>query len=493
MEEEANLLESIQINLTYLSRQEREKPDLVIAKLFEASSLPLLRKDLWNYLKAATSAQAWTLMDQPWDATFLQEQLGKLIEAFWLMLQRKEELDGEVHPTKFTYESIERFNDERIMRIEYDHLLATYSGHIRLLRQRELDNPYHVIKGFFQVQSLKGWKSMLADWTEYALRRASMLEETENNDLLIHYEQLERLLEVAYFLHGLHSKSCKSEADAKLAVKGKSYMANESDKRSSICSIIRFIAEVVQPEKIFLLNSLDFRNEGCPEFIELMVIIQTSNQKSFANFEPLVEFALLCSKDVSCSLHKADNVQRALLDGHIFYSLNCKPENLVYDDGSPDFVPTPKELYPKIIEESSKDFQSNYSRAVDFYIGATHYFKIGNKSLVPFMLHQAVELTYRAILQSLTGKEIRTHSLKAQIRHTRRCTPSLTNIFPRNTDKEKRLVHLLDEAYLHARYENNFHIEDAIIDILLNRVHRLQELARQEFEAKMQVFEGLSG
>ncbi|NEM99451.1 HEPN domain-containing protein [Pontibacter sp. BT327] len=36
------------------------------------------------------------------------------------------------------------------------------------------------------------------------------------------------------------------------------------------------------------------------------------------------------------------------------------------------------------------------------------------------MLHQAAEFAYRAILLSLTRKEVRTHSIKALIRHSRR-------------------------------------------------------------------------
>lgn len=45
-----------------------------------------------------------------------------------------------------------------------------------------------VLKDFFNKQSLDEWR--ISEWTEYALCATSVMQETENYNLLQHYEQL---------------------------------------------------------------------------------------------------------------------------------------------------------------------------------------------------------------------------------------------------------------------------------------------------------------
>lgn len=85
------------------------------------------------------------------------------------------------------------------MSLERYRLEDDYGTDIQCLRQRELAYPMLVLKDFFDTQSLDEWKDLLSEWTEYALCATSLLQDTENYDLLLHYEQLERLLEVAHY------------------------------------------------------------------------------------------------------------------------------------------------------------------------------------------------------------------------------------------------------------------------------------------------------
>lgn len=74
-------------------------------------------------------------------------------------------------------------------------------------------------------------------------------------------------------------------------------------------------------------------------------------------------------------------------------------------------------------------------------------------AVAAFLLHQVAEMTHCATLFSLMEKEIRTHSIKALINHSRRWAPQLYNVFPLSTPEERQLVHILEEAYLKARSE----------------------------------------
>ncbi|MBB6611539.1 hypothetical protein H7F15_10870 [Pontibacter sp. Tf4] len=198
-------MESVKTNLEdviiHLSEEERQEPVTVILELFSMSTIDYWRIDLWQYLKAATTKLGWPMMRQPGDAVSLQKMLEKLMESCWLILLKKEASDGEVELPVFTPYSKEWWEEERQKRQEHRTNQKIYGGNIRLLRNRELDNPCLVLKAFFETMPLARWKNLLSDWTEYALRRTSMLEETENYDLLVHYEQLVKLLEVAWILN----------------------------------------------------------------------------------------------------------------------------------------------------------------------------------------------------------------------------------------------------------------------------------------------------
>ncbi len=185
--------------INHLSEAEQKEPAKVILELFDYCSLRHLRIYLWRYLKASASEMGWHRMRQPLDAVVLQKRLEKLMEASWLLLREKEARDGEVEVPCFAPGTAEWMEDDRQMNLEYRSIEKEYGASIQRLRQRELNYPVLVLKDFFNTLSLEDWKGLLSEWTEYSLCSTSLLQETENYDLLLHYEQLERLLEVAYY------------------------------------------------------------------------------------------------------------------------------------------------------------------------------------------------------------------------------------------------------------------------------------------------------
>ncbi|AKD02107.1 hypothetical protein POKO110462_17125 [Pontibacter korlensis] len=190
---------NLESRINHLSEEEQKEPVKVIYELFDYSSLYHLRIYLWRYLKATASPIGWHQMRQPLDAVVLQQRLEKLMEGCWLLLQEKEARDGEVNIPYFSPGTAEWMEDDRHMHLEYDDIELEYGASIQRLRQRELNYPVLVLKNFFNTLPLEGWKSLFNEWTEYALSSTSLFQDTENYDLLLHYEQLERLLEVAYY------------------------------------------------------------------------------------------------------------------------------------------------------------------------------------------------------------------------------------------------------------------------------------------------------
>lgn len=148
--------------------------------------------------------------------------------------------------------------------------------------------------------------------------------------------------------------------------------------------------------------------------------------------------------------------------------------NIVYNNSNTEYqVPTLlaiNEMKQKIKEGFLHDIQ----KAVDFREAAELLKENKSSSIVPFFLHQAVELTYRSILKHLEGYDKKTHSLKALRKYIRRSAPQLCSIFSESNDDEKQINKLLEDAYINARYENDFNIENEILSNIFDKATCLQ-------------------
>lgn len=249
--------------------------------------------------------------------------------------------------------------------------------------------------------------------------------------------------------------------------------------------IIAFLAETVQPEKIFLLNHPALDGAGATGYVDLLVVVPCRSHILFAEHQGLVEFSNLRSHQVVCSLHRSDAVRAALAQGHIHYSLSCTPDRLVYDNGGSPLPVTPMLLLQALREQATLKFEVGYGNALAFYGSAQ---SCDHANIGMFMLHQAAEMTYRAILLSLMDKQLHTHSIKALIKHSRRCSPQFNSVFPRDTPAEKQLVHQLEEAYLKARYEPGYSVSPEARELLFGRVGKLLGVTRQVFDGKVKSF-----
>ncbi|MDB5222819.1 MAG: hypothetical protein JWN83_1486 [Chitinophagaceae bacterium] len=244
--------------------------------------------------------------------------------------------------------------------------------------------------------------------------------------------------------------------------------------------IIQFIAATVSPEKIFLISHAKEK-----DFFDLLIVIPDISQTAFSDFEQVIAAGCISHSNIHFSLHQSGHINKQIEEGHIFYSLVCTRENLVYDDGMQPLLTTgPGKLHP-LINKAKNEFNTGIKRAQSFLNGANTYHANNEKELTAFMLQQAAELAFRTVILSLTGQDIRTHSITVLKKHCKRCAPGLNEIFPANTTEEERLISLLDKAYLNARYSADFIISNADEALLLERVQLLLIKAAGIFKEKM--------
>jgi len=101
------------------------------------------------------------------------------------------------------------------------------------------------------------------------------------------------------------------------------------------------------------------------------------------------------------------------------------------------------------------------------------------------MLHQVFDLMYRAIAVLVMGRDKKTHRISAHQAYVKPYIKQLSQLFNQNEEHEVNLLHLLDEAYLAVRYENNYYISEAAILQLFEKADLLKHLAEQVYQGMM--------
>src|SRR5690606_7499001 len=96
--------------------------------------------------------------------------------------------------------------------------------------------------------------------------------------------------------------------------------------------------------------------------------------------------------------------------------------------------------------------------------------------MAAFMLHQSAEQALRTLLKMGTGYHANTHSIDRLLRYGSLVAYQLPQLFPRQTDQEKRLFNLLQKAYIDTRYKEDYKITDNELLTLTERIRRTHEI-----------------
>jgi HEPN domain-containing protein len=357
------------------------------------------------------------------------------------------------------------------------------------LTEEEMANPYLVIRDTFSCAYILEIRKMLWAWLKSSLAEnySGSTRKKEQLNLIDVYERLEKLIEASYLIY---EEKANGHA-AEMGSSRKQYSEGRYENQASVASlqaIIQFIVSATDPEKIFLLNKNAVSAMEDPADPDLLIVIPDSSQKSFKEYTIIVEMASARNNRLSFSLHKSCDIQWLLTEGHIFYSGACTKNNLVYDNGITGLpvLAGPKAAILK--ERAEKDFWPGFNKAVAFLEGATQYYGRKETQMTAFMLHQAIELSFRAIVLTFSGQDYRTHCLRALKKQCNRYIPYLSALFPADTETEETLLPHLENAYIDTRYKDNYHISEYELSLLFEKAALLQASAKQFFEEKLAAF-----
>jgi len=232
-------------------------------------------------------------------------------------------------------------------------------------------------------------------------------------------------------------------------------------------------------------------NRGYQSDYDILIVV---NQKKLTDeaaiwYKAEDRFTRAIREPVTLIVHTLGEVNDQMAMGHYFFADIRREGVMLYELKGQKPLTKPRSLNAQQAYDTAKEhFDQRFPRATDFMIGYRSFRDHGKLALAAFMLHQAVEHAYHALLLALTHYTPNSHNIVnlrnlAEARDRR-----LIEAWPRFYKRDRATYQLLKRAYVEARYSPHFTITPEQLDWLeagTRRLHALVEQACQEHLAKL--------
>lgn len=252
--------------------------------------------------------------------------------------------------------------------------------------------------------------------------------------------------------------------------------------------VILRMTNLIKIERIYHIKE----QEGASVSNLLVILISNKTSEVVPEICPIINTILFSYPNFRYRLFFAHQAKDHIKRGNLFLYDSCSARNLVYSDPESDFKLYPESMNIKTMFEKAKlRFQKEMLKVQSFREGADFYVERENYAHAAFMVHQHIELVFRAIEQFAMGKEKVTHSIKAHQRNVVPYLADMASLFDEHNEDELKLVDRLDDAYLAVRYENSYKIDKEKLLLAQDKGMLAQQMAEThymkmiaEFEAK---------
>jgi hypothetical protein len=249
-------------------------------------------------------------------------------------------------------------------------------------------------------------------------------------------------------------------------------LGHNTIKDEMVMRLLKGITAAVPVQYIYLHT--DFF--ACNTVKEMLIMVSNKHVRILNELTPILNIVFNGQQEFSYRVFHVHEVEQALQNGSLFFFYATKPQNCLLSK-SGDFLDTEE---PNHVAESVKTaYEYEVMKASKFLAGAKFYFKQRNFEHCAFMLHQVFDLMYRTVEVLVMGKDKKTHRIGSHQLYIKPYVQQLSQLF--NQDNEIYLLHLLDEAYLAVRYENNYNICEKDITRLFEKVDLLNHIAQQVY------------
>lgn len=248
----------------------------------------------------------------------------------------------------------------------------------------------------------------------------------------------------------------------------------------------RIIVDAVRPEKIILFGIYSVEGDARiyserlpPEIAayDVLVVTGAGDRRSDYELQDIIENRCRDTVSVTPVVHDIGYVNRRIAEGQHFFATIRRDAILLYDAGRTPLAKPGETDLAQVRWLAERDFDRWQRQSIAFFRSAEFNLGTGEWKIAVFMLHQAAEQIYQAILLAFTGYKPTTHNLDKLRRYTNRFSVELALIFPRNSGEEDRLFRVLLSGYVDARYKEDFIVTEADARLLKERVGALLDIA----------------
>jgi len=183
--------------------------------------------------------------------------------------------------------------------------------------------------------------------------------------------------------------------------------------------------------------------------------------------------------------HHIQEVNGKLKEGHYFFSDIKKEGVLLYNSGRYKLERRREIDSARRLEIAVDDFEQWFESAKNFYGAFDSELQKQHNKEAAFLLHQATERFYGAVMLVASGYKPKTHNIEKLGKIASRYYPEFLKIFPKKTEEEKRLFKQLKKAYIDARYKKDYSITKEELAYLAKRVEKLRDLVEKTCKAKI--------
>jgi len=251
------------------------------------------------------------------------------------------------------------------------------------------------------------------------------------------------------------------------------------------------IVDKFQPEMIILFGSLVTGKWTWKSDIDLLIVADTSERP---HLELNIKTAILESDDIKEKMSKIispvvvspNQLNDQLAVGQYFFKDIVDKGQLIYNTGWFSLAEMRKLEPEEYVELVKKDFKYWREEAEGyFYLYEAAMLKRILRHAI-FNLHQVVEASCVMVELVYSRYRTQTHDLDILMEKLIHFVSEGTEIFPKENEFQKQAYKRLYKAYISARYDQEYQIEEDELKYLGERVKLLLDLAIRSCEERIQ-------
>jgi len=252
------------------------------------------------------------------------------------------------------------------------------------------------------------------------------------------------------------------------------------------------IVDRFQPEMIILFGSLTTRGWTWKSDIDLLFVADTSEQP---HLELDIKTAILESDSIKKKVPKIifspvvvspELLNDQLAVGQYFFKEIVDRGQLLYNTGRFSLAEMRKLEPEEYVELVKKDFKYWRKEAEEFWDFSQFGQQKKYRLRTAFCLHQVVEASCVMVELVYSRYRSQTHDLDVLMKKLIHFVSEAIQIFPKNDEFQKQAYKRLYKAYISARYDQDYEIEEDELKYLGERVKMLLDLAIRSCEERIE-------